>query len=234
MPVWKEIFETIRSEVVNGAYDAGDKLATEKAFAERFGVNRHTVRRALTELVQAGVILVRRGSGYYVTEGVLDYRIGDRTRFSQNIVDLGRAPSANLLSARLVPAEVRIATHLKLDERMSVLRAELIGFADGTPICVSEQHFPADRFPGLSEALEETGSVTASLRRYGVVDYRRAWTRVTAAAPSRLIARRLRQSPTAPVLRAEALNLDMAGQPIEFAVSYFAGQRTALMFDRAE
>ena len=71
-PVWRSIYDTLRSEIVNGSFNAGDKLPTEKEYSTRFDVNRHTVRRALAELSQAGIISVRRGSGAYVSEGVLD------------------------------------------------------------------------------------------------------------------------------------------------------------------
>ena len=111
-PVWKTIYETLRAEIVNGSFNAGDKLPTEKEFSQRFDVNRHTVRRALAELSQAGIIAVRRGSGAYVSEGVIDYKIGPRTRFSQNVADIGRTPSQQLIHADTIPAEERVADRL--------------------------------------------------------------------------------------------------------------------------
>ena len=234
VPVWRTIFDTLRGEIVNGDFNAGDKLPTEKEFSERFGVNRHTVRRALGELAQAGVISVRRGSGAYVSEGVLDFKIGPRMRFNQNVLDLGRTPSVRLIKAETLSCEGRIAEKLNLRAGKPVARVETIGEADGTPVCVSEHFFPSDRFPEFSSVVAETQSIAEAMSRYGVVDDMRAWTRVAAVAPSRVIAKKLGQPDNAPVLRAEALNLDMAGQAIEYAVSYFAGQRVALIVDSAE
>lgn len=228
-PVWRSIFDTLRGEIVNGSFNAGDKLPTEKEFSERFNVNRHTVRRALAELSQAGIIYVRRGSGAYVAEGVLDYKIGPRTRFSQNVSDLGRTPSTQVLHTEVVEAEDRVAQRLGLRPGRMVLMIEAIGEADGTPVTYSNQFFPADRFPDLGAHIERTGSVSAALKEFGVIDYVRDWTRIAAIAPSRTIAKKLRQPDNAPVLRAESLNKDMAGQPIEYGVTYFAGQRAALV-----
>lgn len=233
-PVWRSIFETLRGEIVNGDFNAGDKLPTEKDFSERFGVNRHTVRRALGELAQAGVISVRRGSGAYVSEGVLDFKIGPRMRFNQNVLDLGRTPSVRLIGSETMPCQERIAAKLSLRPGKPVARVETVGEADGTPVCVSEHFFPAERFPDLAAAVAETQSIAAAMSRYGVVDDRRAWTRIAAVAPSRVIAKKLCQPDNAPVLRAEALNLDMAGQAIEYAVSYFAGQRVALTVENRD
>ncbi|MEM9724340.1 MAG: phosphonate metabolism transcriptional regulator PhnF [Pseudomonadota bacterium] len=230
-PVWREIYNELRSEIVDGRFNAGDKLPTEKEYSERFKVNRHTVRRALSELTQSGVIAVRRGSGAYVSEGVLDYKIGPRTRFSQNVAELGRTPSQSLVSAEEVSAEGRVAQKLGISTGRAVFRVEMVGEADGTPVCVAEQFFPADRFGDFASVLRQTGSVTEALHHFGVVDYCRAWTRIAAIAPSRTISKKLRQPDNAPVLRAESLNLDMAGQAIEYAVTHFAGQRAALMVE---
>ncbi|MEL6278217.1 MAG: phosphonate metabolism transcriptional regulator PhnF [Pseudomonadota bacterium] len=233
-PVWRSIFDTLRSEIVNGTFNAGDKLPTEKEYSARFDVNRHTVRRALAELSQSGIIAVRRGSGAYVSEGVLDYKIGSRTRFSQNVADLGRTPSQYLIRGETITADERVAERLGLKAGRPVVVLESVGEADDTPVLVSESYYPGERFPDFAEVYSETRSVTAAFRRYGVIDYVRAWTRVAAIAPSRTIAKKLRQPDNAPVLRAEALNLDMAGQAIEYGVTYFAGQRAAVMVENPE
>ena len=230
-PVWRTIYDTLRAEIVNGSFNAGDKLPTEKEFSERFDVNRHTVRRALAELSQVGIIAVRRGSGAYVAEGVLDYKIGRRTRFSQNVADLGRTPSNRVVRSEIVKLEDRVAERLALKPGRSAILLESIGEADSTPVCFSQQYFPADRFPDFTAVVEETQSITAAFKRYGVIDYVRAWTRIAAVASSRNIAKKLRQPDNAPVLRAEALNLDMAGQAIEYGLTYFAGQRAALLVE---
>lgn len=230
-PIWRSIYDTLRSEVVDGSFNAGDKLPTEKELSDRFDVNRHTVRRALAELSMAGIISVRRGSGAYVSEGVLDYKITPRTRFSHNVSELGRTPSQKLLRAETREAEPKVAEKLGIKRGKLVTVIEQLGEADTTPVTASQQFFPAERFPDFADVVAEMRSVTAAMKKFGVIDYVRAWTRIVAVSPSRVIARKLSQPDNAPVLRAEALNLDLAGQPIEYSVTYFAGQRAALFVD---
>lgn len=231
MPVWKEIYGTLRREIADSTYRTGDKLPTEKEMSERFGVNRHTVRRALAELTNEGAIYVRRGSGAYVAEGVIDYRLGGSVKFSRNIADLGRAPAHRLIRAEHRTADERIARHLNLRAGEPIVAMETVAEADGLPICFAERWFPGARFANIAQDFKETGSISAALERYGVTDYRRAWTRVSARAPSRVVAGHLRQPEAHPVMRAETLNLDMAGQPIEYALSYWAGGRVQFMVD---
>ena len=52
-PIWRAIADALRSDLSEGRYAPGDKLPTEAALAERFGVNRHTVRHGLSALIDA-------------------------------------------------------------------------------------------------------------------------------------------------------------------------------------
>jgi GntR family phosphonate transport system transcriptional regulator len=230
-PIWRDIYAALKSDIAGGAYRTGDRLPTEKELSARFDVNRHTVRRALAELTTEGAITVRRGSGAYVAEGMIEYRLGARVKFSQNIRELGRAPAHRILGAETVAAEEQVTRHLNLRTGAPVTRIRIVSEADGLPILYSEHFFPAERFEGIGEACRETGSITLALARYGVTDYRRVWTRITARPPSRQVAAMLSQADAHPVLRAEGLNADMAGQPVEYAVGWWAGGRTQFVVD---
>jgi GntR family phosphonate transport system transcriptional regulator len=232
-PIWRDIHAALRAEISEGRYRTGDRLPTEKELSQRFLVNRHTVRRALAELTSEGVIAVRRGSGAYVSEGVIEYRLGARVRFGQNVRDLGRNPSHRFMSADAGPADDRVARHLRLRPGAGVVRIEAASHVDGLPVLVGEHFFSLDRFPGLADACREVGSFTAALGRYGVTDYRRVWTRVTARPPTRRIAEILGQPDSHPVLRTEGLNVDMAGQPVEYAVGWWSGARTQFLVEDA-
>jgi GntR family phosphonate transport system transcriptional regulator len=232
MPVWKEIYGALRREIAEGVYRTGDKLPTEKELSGRFSVNRHTVRRALGELTSEGAITVRRGSGAYVAEGIIDYPLGgSEIRFSANMIEIGRAPSHRMVRSEVLTADEKMAEKLAMRPGMSVIQIESAADADGLPIVFSQRHFPMDRFPNMVDYFVETGSISAALGRYGVVDYRRAWTRLTARPPSRTVAAQLRQPEVQPVMRTETLNLDMAGQPIEYTFSWWAGGRAQFVIE---
>ena len=82
---WQQIADTITSMIANGSYPRGSRLPTEAALADSFGVNRHTVRRAVAALRDTGLVQPRQGAGVFVTGQPRTYRLGTRTRFSQNI-----------------------------------------------------------------------------------------------------------------------------------------------------
>ena len=78
---WRRVADLIRAAIGDGAMT--DRLPAEAELAPRFGVNRHTVRRALEELSRDGLVRVEQGRGTFVAEDVLDYTVGARTRFSE-------------------------------------------------------------------------------------------------------------------------------------------------------
>lgn len=226
--LWKTIADTLRDEIAAGHYGPGARLPSEAALATRFGVNRHTVRHGLAHLAEAGLVHARRGSGVFVAVGSTDYPLGRRVRFHQNLAASGRVPSRRISRAETRRADAAEAEALALSPGAEVHVVEGLSFADGVPIAAFRSVFPAARFPGLLAALREAPSITAALQAAGVADYTRASTRLTAKPASATLALQLQLPQGAPVLRTVGLNVDGAGQPVEYGKTWFAGDRVTL------
>ena len=228
---WRQIAEEITAELRDRRHAPGDRLATEQELAERFGVNRHTLRRAMASLQQEGLIRIEQGRGMFVEAGAVDYAIGRRTRFSDNMRSQLLSSDASLIATRRLAADARLAKALKLRAGSPVLLLETLRRADGLPLTLGRHHFPAKRFDGLVEAYRELGSITKALGRFGVVDYLREETRITGRLPSPAEARLLEMPRTRPILVVEAVNVDVAGWPIEFGLTQFVADRVQLTVD---
>lgn len=226
--IWKSIADTIGAEIAEGLYRPGDKLPTEAGLALRFGVNRHTVRQALAALSAAGTVHSRRGAGVFVTSRPTDYALGRRVRFHQNVTASGRTPSRRITRLETRPATGREADALGLRAGAAVQVIEGVSLADGQPLAAFRSVFPAARFPGLLAAMEGRTSVTEALAASGLTDYTRAETRLTAKLATPLLALALQVAEGAAVLRSTAMNVDDAGVPVEYGVTWFAGDRVTL------
>ena len=227
-PLWQSIAETLRAEIARGNYRQGDRLPTEAELAARFAVNRHTVRRALADLAAAGLVHARRGAGVFVAAKAMDYALGRRVRFHQNLAAAGQMPARDILRIETRRADAREARDLHLTEGAMVHVYEGISRADGAPVALFRSVFPAGALPDLPAALRAHSSITEALAAVGVTDYTRASTRITAKAASATQAATLRLPQGAPLLRTEAVNLDASGQPVEFGTTWFAGDRITL------
>ncbi|MEH6647214.1 phosphonate metabolism transcriptional regulator PhnF [Sulfitobacter sp.] len=227
-PIWKAIASSIRHDIAEGIYGAGDKLPTEASLAQRFGVNRHTVRHALAELAEENLIHARRGAGVFVTTTPTDYPIGRRVRFHQNLRAAGRSPAKKVLMLETRTASTAEADALRLTVGAQVHVYEGLSLAEGRPIALFRSAFPATRCPDILEHLGENPSVTSALAKCGVHDYIRASTRVNAKLATATQALHLQIAEHAPILRTIGINVDFDGTPIEVGRTWFAGDKVTL------
>ena len=226
--IWKDIADTLLSDLAQGHYLPGAKLPTEAALATRFGVNRHTVRHALADLGTRGLVVSRRGAGVFVAARPTDYPIGRRVRFNQAVAASGRSPSRSITRLETRPANPTEAEALAIAPGSAVHVVEGVSLADGEPLAVFRSVFPAQQFAGLLSAMQANPSVTAAMAACGVVDYTRASTRLTARIARATLALALRLPEGAPILRSVAVNVDTQGVPVEFGTTWFAGDRITL------
>lgn len=225
---WTRIASDIAESISRGTYQPGERLPSEHALAERFGVNRHTIRKSLASLSSQGLVRVAQGSGTYVEEFAVDLMLAKRTRHHQSLNQAGLSGSLQVLATRTERATGAQASALKVALHSPLLCLQVLGEAQGQPLHVSERYFPLPRFAGLEAIVGATGSITAAFKALGVADYTRQESRITAQMPDATNAAHLRQPASRPILQVESVNIDTAGIPIEFATTWFAGDRVKL------
>lgn len=229
--LWVQIADRLRGDIEAGSFPPGTKLPTEAELSARFRVNRHTVRQALASLEQDGLVQVTQGKGRFVSPSLVDYKLGARTRFSQNLAALARTPGRTVIDVVRVPADKSIAEALGLSAGAFVWRAETTAAADGVPLTHSFHYFDAERFPDLDREIRDAGSITRALAEAGVKDYTRQTTRLSAQLSDEDDARWLDMPTRGPILQSESINVDPDGQPLEYGISRFAGDRLQVVVE---
>jgi len=232
LPAWQQIRDTLLEEIANGQYPPGSKLPTEAALAARFAVNRHTVRRALGDLQEAGLVVSKRGAGVFVTDiKPVPYAIGEHTRFTQNLESTGREGRRDFVRLETVKASQSQAKMLGIKKGALIHCTAAVGYADAVPILYGEAIRPAAPIPDFLDHLSAVGSITKALTLSGVASYRRERTRLTADNASAAVARHLGLRPSAPVLKAVGTNVTPEGKIIEYGTTWFAGERVELVVE---
>jgi GntR family phosphonate transport system transcriptional regulator len=229
--LWRRIADDLEQAIALGAHDAGERLPGEVEIAARFGVNRHTVRRALAELTARGLVRAERGSGTYVEGKRLPYPIGPRTRFSENVGSAGRDPGGRLIGHGRESAAPDVARQLGLKVGDAVVRLEILRSADRVPICSTTSWLSAAHAADAARVFRASRSITATLEHFGIKDYRRQSTRITAATADALDADRLQLVPGRPILIVDSINVTLAGVPILTSRARFAADRVELVVE---
>ncbi|MEX2482589.1 MAG: phosphonate metabolism transcriptional regulator PhnF [Gammaproteobacteria bacterium] len=229
--IWRYIADSVAEEIRGQVFAPGDRLPTEAELAMRFGVNRHTVRRAIASLQDSGLVRIEQGRGTFVQEDIIDYPLSSRTRFSEIIERQAKTPSGTLLRCATIPADQPASEALGVARGAPIALIETIGKADHQPISLVGHHFSLDRFPDVLAAYEAEGKITPMLKRLGVEDYFRKSTTITARMPNSYETRHLRVARMTPILCLEAINVDSEGTPVEYGFTRFSSSRVQILID---
>lgn len=230
--LWRQIADALERAILHGEHGPGSRMPGEVEIAQRFGVNRHTVRRALADLAARGLVRSERGSGTFVESGRLAYPIGTRTRFSEIVGASGRHPGGRLVGSAVEAATAEIAQRLGLAPGDTVVRLEILRGVDRVPIAIGTHWMPAARVPKAAQRYRETRSLTRMLARVGINDYRRQSTRISGAVVDAVDAARLRLLPGRPLMVIDSVDVTPDGVPILTTHARFAADRVELVVEK--
>lgn len=228
--LWKQIADALERDIKAGHFDDDDgRLPTERELTDRFGVNRHTVRRALSALAETGMVRTEQGRGAFVNVELVEYPLGRRVRFSESLRAQSLSPEGRVLEVIGEQAAADVAAALKIRKGAKVWRVDRIGSIEDRPVVLGTHYFEYARFPNMDADFQADHSVTAVLKTYGVNDYERRETRILARPATAEETRLLDLVRGRPVLVTEGVNVDADGEPIEYGVARFAADRVQLL-----
>ena len=234
-PINRQIGETVYSQIARSLedeiqrfYEAGDYLPSEQELALRYAVNRHTVRRAIEQLIKSGLVERQHGRGTVVLDLPVDYTIGKITRFTETLELMGQATSSDIIRKLVIPARDGVAHRLQLAQNAEVIWIESLRYANGKPMCVISHFLPQTQFPDLLNRYDG-GSLHDFLRQQYGVTLQRQESLVTAEIPQGDDAALLAMPMNRPLLRVKSVNVcTQQGLPLEYALTRFRADKIQL------
>ena len=226
--LWLSIYQQLNEAIAHGTFAVGEKLPTESALAQRFGANRHTVRRALTALQEEGVVYSRRGSGTFVAERSAVYRMGKRTRLRQGLGPLSQNVGLTVTYSETRVGSAKEISKLQLAEGDQVHMIEGIRDLDARPLSLFQFCYPALLMPELPSLMQQSDSITEALTKAGFENYQRVETIIGADLADATKANLLACQVGSALLRTRAVDVDSQGQPIAYGQAWFVGSRIEL------
>lgn len=229
LPLYHQIYTSLRDEILSGALPFGASVPTEFEISSRFGVSRITARRAMQELTVSGLVERRRRVGTRVIHKAR--RPADTpTRTIDSLIAFGRETVATLIEYGHVPAPVEVAEALEIEPGHEILRALRLRSAGGEPLGLIESVLPAEAANDVSaERLSQT-PLLEILKASGhqIVAGQQV---IAATGASLAVAAQLVLEPQAPVLRIERVLRTVGGKPIARTVAHYRGDRYRLALD---
>jgi DNA-binding GntR family transcriptional regulator len=213
VPLYFQVSRQIEAAIEAGELAPGDRLQNEISLADRWGLSRPTMRRAIQELVDKGLLVRRRGIGTQVVRGPVK-RPMDLTSLFDDLARSDRRPGTEVLDRELLSAPAWVAERLGVPAGSQVLYLERLRTAQDEPLAVMRNWLPADLAPVLAvEALESRGLY--ELMRSTGVHLRIATQRIAARRATAAEARLLSVRKGAPLLTMERVTYDGSGRAVE-------------------
>ena len=230
-----QIEDWLSDAIAAGHLSPGDRLPTENDLAAWLGVSRMTLRHALGELAQRGLVTrtVGRSGGTFVAEPKLEQDLTTLAGFSEQLRRHGKVAGARVLAAAAIPASPAAAAALKLADGERVHDVRRIRLADGRPIVIEHSQFPARLFPDLLDCRLDGSLYDLLAANYGMRPHRARESLEPVIAGVRE-AEALEIEEGAPLMLVERTAYAADGQPVEYARDLFRGDRTKVVLWTSE
>jgi len=159
IPLYYRIYLDLKQKITDQEWKPGDELPSETELKLRYGCARQTIRRALDELVQDGIIVRKHGVGTFVAESQIVQPIGRIYSTSESIRARGETPKTVVISLEAIPAEP-FAKRLQLPDHVtSVYKLKRLRLANNTPLALMTTYIPTDLVPGFGEHVRKIESL---------------------------------------------------------------------------
>lgn len=218
------------SEEVRTRFAPGQWLPSESQLARRFGVNRHTVRRALDELVTHGLVTRHQGLGTLVVDRRLDYAVSAGSKVTHNLAELGIATTTECLSQSLVAAPEAIAARFSRPPGTTLVCVDTLRWVDEAPLMRLRHWFAPARVPGWLDRYRGGSTRVLLDQHYGLRLSRRR-VRIESGSADREDQRLLQCSHQAPLLQLTSDNVDAEGALVEVSISRARADRLSYHID---
>ncbi len=146
-PAYVQLSHRLLDLIQSENYRVGDRFFTERQVSERFGVSRTTANKALSNLVSAGHLELRRGVGTFVASQLLKHELHHLNSFTEKAKSLGLTPTTEVIDFQRLslrsgnlPAPVQETLRLRDDDDSPVFYMKRLRLAEGTPLILEDRY----------------------------------------------------------------------------------------------
>jgi GntR family transcriptional regulator len=222
-PLYSRVESVLAADIAAGSLPPETQLPPEDGLIQRFKVSRTTVRKAIQNLIERGLVEIRRGKGTFVTQPRITQELTELTGFVEDMQALGRNPTARLIDKRILAADQTVAHHLGLAPGTLVVRLWRVRLADGVAMSFDETYLPRDLGEKVAENDLEAEPVFALLENKHDTPLVEAEYTLAAAAADPVAAQALQVPAGSPVFLIERTSYTTGNRPVDYERLHYRG-----------
>jgi GntR family transcriptional regulator len=228
VPLHEQLASVLREQVIRRELGPNERLPSERELCQQYGISRITVRQALSELAQAGLVYSSVGKGTYVAETAFQEDLQPLSSFTQDLERRGMRANSQVLEARIVPADDYWSEVFYVPRGAELVRLYRLRLTGNIPIALQLTHLPHHLCLHLLEYDFSTCSLYEVLRNVYKLHLSRAETVIEATLATTHEADLLDLSTPAAILVSTQTTLLDTGIVIEVTRSTFNSERYKL------
>jgi GntR family transcriptional regulator len=222
-PLYAVVEAQIAAGIADGEFPIGSRLPTEDELIQRFAVSRTTVRKAIQNLSDRGLIKIRRGTGTFVTQPTITQDLTELTGFVEDMEALGHTATARLIDRVVVAADGNVARRLALAAGTRVMRIRRVRLANGVSMSLDETYLPLDIGEKIvTHDLEAEPIFTLLEERYGIPLVEAEY-ELEAASADDAVAKALGVEAGSPIFLIERTSYSVRGRPVDYEKLHYRG-----------
>ena len=219
-PLYQQLAARLRRQIAEGMYRPGDRVPSEAELCAQFGVSRITVRAALDQLVDAGLLWRQRGKGTFVTAPLVEHELIRLTDFVEDMAAAGLQPASRITHLGEEPASSEVARHLDLAPGTLVVR-----LADASPIAFDVTYLPLRYGRLLQRSALESETIYHILETQYQIPVVSGTFVIEAGKATTELAKALQVEQGAPLLIIQRVSYTEGREPIYFQRRYYRADR---------
>src|SRR5215471_18788355 len=142
IPMYYQIMNQLREKISAGEYTVDDALPPERELVETYQVSRMTIRQAIIELVNEGILVRRKGIGTFVAPPKLEQALSRLTSFTEDMARRGLKAGARVISFEEIVPEPVIRKTLGLGSEDKAYECVRVRLADDEPMALETTTLP--------------------------------------------------------------------------------------------
>lgn len=151
VPLYAQLLERFRRQIESGELKPGDRFPAELDLAQQYGVARITIRRAIEELVQDGLLVRRQGKGSFVAAPKIDRELVNVSSFTARMQARGLQPGSKVVGVHVIAATGSLAHNLGVPVDSPVAEIQRVRYANDEPMSLEASYVSLERCPGINQ-----------------------------------------------------------------------------------
>lgn len=240
IPLYSQLKELILEKINSGEYSEDSKIPSELEYCEMYDISRPTVRQAITELTNGGILYKVKGRGTFVAKSKSLFDIKRYTGFTDSILDSHEPGKKNIISMKMIPnpetkkVEEAFSNIHSIIQKSGLFKLVYTSLHDDDVMSLSISFIPVEMFPNLIDDIKSMKpSYDIFKGKYALVPFKTK-SMLEVVYTDQADARYLHVQPGQPLIKIENTLYSKSGQPVEFILSKYRADKCRLSFEYAK